>query len=741
MYGDDGGHARRAKRLLVTSDRLPMNRDPLNILLISVHGLIRGHDLELGRDADTGGQTTYVVELARALARRRDVEQVDLLTRLIDDPAVAEDYALAEESLGERVRILRVPFGPSRRYVRKELLWPYLDQMVDRCLHLLRGQRRLPSLIHSHYADAGYVGLQLSLLLGVPQVHTSHSLGRAKRDRLLASGRKEQAIERQFKLSRRISVEEDVLRDASLVIASTHEEVEEQYGLYHAHQPKRSMVIPPGSDTSRFSPPGRRKIKAETLGMVDRFLSEPNKPLILTIARPVEGKNLKGLMDAYGTDRALQDMANLAIVAGNRDDIRDLDAAQQRVLHDLLMDVDRYDVGGKVALPKRHSVEDVPELYRLAARRRGVFVNPALIELFGLTLIEAAASGLPVVSTESGGPHDIIANCRNGLLVDPQDPLALSAALKAALCDREQWRRWSKNGVAGVRREYSWDAHVAKYVKGVRRVLYRNRKRLRRQLASDLRGDHSSLAFVQRLLISDIDDTLVGDREGLQELLAWLRERTGVVGLGVATGRSLESARRQLRNWRVPMPEVLITSVGTEITYGRKLIPDAGWANHIRDLWRRDALAAVLAEVPGLRPQEAENQREFKLSYYVAIDDMPPLKTVHRLLHERKLCGRLVLSRQETLDVLPIRASKGHAVRYLAYKWGLPLCNFLVAGDSGNDMEMLKGDTLAVVVGNHSPELESLRDLENVYFAEGCYASGILEGLDHYGFDRVSSEP
>ena len=39
------------------------------LLLISVHGLIRGHDLELGRDADTGGQTKYVVDLARALGR------------------------------------------------------------------------------------------------------------------------------------------------------------------------------------------------------------------------------------------------------------------------------------------------------------------------------------------------------------------------------------------------------------------------------------------------------------------------------------------------------------------------------------------------------------------------------------------------------------------------------------------------------------------------------------------------
>ena len=62
--------------------------DRLYIALISVHGLIRGEALELGRDADTGGQTLYVVELARALAERPEVDQVDLFTRCIVDAAV-----------------------------------------------------------------------------------------------------------------------------------------------------------------------------------------------------------------------------------------------------------------------------------------------------------------------------------------------------------------------------------------------------------------------------------------------------------------------------------------------------------------------------------------------------------------------------------------------------------------------------------------------------------------------------
>ena len=166
-----------------------MNDPKLYILMISVHGLLRGQDMELGRDADTGGQITYVVELAKALGRNPQVEQIDLLTRLIEDPQVSDDYAKPEEPLSDNVRIVRLPCGP-QRYLRKEMLWPHLDHMVDRCLHLIRQQGRLPDIIHTHYADAGYVGMQLSNMLGIPQVHTGHSLGRPKRQRLLDSGRK-----------------------------------------------------------------------------------------------------------------------------------------------------------------------------------------------------------------------------------------------------------------------------------------------------------------------------------------------------------------------------------------------------------------------------------------------------------------------------------------------------------------------------------------------------------------------
>jgi sucrose-phosphate synthase len=196
----------------------------------------------------------------------------------------------------------------------------------------------------------------------------------------------------------------------------------------------------------------------------------------------------------------------------------------------------------------------------------------------------------------------------------------------------------------------------------------------------------------------------------------------------------VESAARVLREHGVPAADIWITAVGSEIHYGRDLRPDPGWAHHIRHLWRRDALAETMQRVPGLRLQGREHQRAFKLSYRADPGRMPAIAEIRALLRARDLHANLVYSQQEFLDLLPVRASKGTAVRHLAYRWGLPLPSFLVAGDSGNDTEMLMGDTLGVVVGNHSAELDALREVEQVYFADRPAALGVLEGIRRYGF-------
>ena len=725
-----------------------MPREPnLYILLLSLHGLIRGTDPELGRDADTGGQITYVLDLARALARHPRVARVDLVTRQIFDPEVGPDYAEEVEGLGvEGARIVRIPFGP-RRYLRKELLWPHLDQLTDRLVRYLRRQGQPPHIVHSHYADAGYVGRELSRFLGIPLVHTGHSLGRSKRQRLLDGGMSPERIQRLYRIDRRIEAEERVLEHASFVVCSTRQEAEVQWKAYENAYNTRLVVDPPGVDLIRFSPPRRSAVHPPIQQELDRFFRHPHRPLILALARPDPRKNLRRLIEAYGTSPLLRQHANLAIFAGNRDDLTEAEEGLRREVTDLLVEIDRHDLYGEVALPKHHTPADVPDLYRLAAKRHGCFVNPALTEPFGLTLLEAAASGLPIVATDDGGPRDIIANCRNGVLIDALDPTEIAEKIAALLWDRGRWGRFARAGISGVRRHYTWEAHVKRYIKEVDTTLDRlHPKGLPRHRSESARR---RLLRLNRMLVCDIDNTLVGDRDSLAHLLALLREQHDHLGFAVATGRSYELTLEVLEAEGIPQPDVLITSVGTGIHEGPHLEPASGWQTHLRYRWDRQGVIAALDGVPGLTLQGEEGQRAFKVSYYtdgsqVVADgeEGDPAfvggeiikDEVRRRLRAAGLRFNAIFSHGQYLDILPVRASKGKAIRYLADKWELPLDHILVAGDSGNDKEMLRGDTLAVVVGNHSAELEPLRGEPRIYFAEAGYAGGILEGIHHYRF-------
>ncbi len=698
------------------------------IMLISVHGLIRGENLELGRDADTGGQTTYVVELARHLSRHENVDRVDLVTRLVQDGRVSEDYARPIEELAPNCRIVRIRCGPNR-YIAKEKLWPHLDSFVDNTLQYIRGQGWAPDLIHGHYADAGYVASQLSGILNIPMAFTGHSLGRVKRARLSAQGVKSETIERRYNIGRRIAAEETAIDNAAFVVASTNQEVEEQYAQYDYYQPRRMIVIPPGVDLSRFSPPGRSGWRqAPIFKEITPFLSDWGKPMILALSRPDHRKNIATLVKAYGENDELRELANLVIVAGNRDDIRELDKGAREVLTEVLMLIDKYNLYGSAAYPKHHSAEDVPELYRLAAKTKGVFVNPALTEPFGLTLIEAAASGLPIVATRDGGPRDITAACKNGILVDPADQAAIGEALLHAIRDPQRWRKWSRNGIRGAHKHFSWPGHVEKYMRAARTALsLYGRRRV-------VYSRKSRLITADRFLITDVDNTLTGDRDALNRLIETLHDAGESVGFGIATGRNMAKTEQVLKEWKVPTPQVVITSVGSVIHYGPHLVEDMGWEQHIAYRWQPDAIRAALEGFPGIRLQAEEFQDRYKISYDLDPEKMPRLRELVRYLRRARLQCKLIYSHGAYLDCLPIRASKGTALRYFANKWNIPLEHMLVAGESGNDIEMLTGNTLAVVVGNYDPELEQLRGEPRIYFAEGRHAAGVLEGIEHYNF-------
>ena len=427
----------------------------LHIAMLSLHGLIRGSEPELGYDADTGGQTRYVIELARAVAEQENVARVELITRRIDDPALSDDYAKPFERLAEKAAIVRLVAGGDD-YIRKELLWPHLEEFAQATIDYYRQQGVKPDVVHGHYADAGYVAARLAAQWQVPLIFTGHSLGRNKRRVLRSDGMSGDEIEGQYNIGRRIAVEEDVLKRADLVVASTKQEMDKGYELYDAAANANFQVIAPGIDVERFYPyyydldegfePEEEIVKARVRMRreIARFLQDPEKPLILAISRPDRRKNIEGLVRAYGEDKELRHIANLAVFAGVRGDIEEMDQNEREVLTGMLLAMDRYDLYGRLALPKKHRPQsDIPALYRLVAAYRGVFVNTALVENFGITLLEASSSGLPVVSTDHGGPAEIINTCGSGELIDARDTGQIQSAIKGILVDRDRWVRYS----------------------------------------------------------------------------------------------------------------------------------------------------------------------------------------------------------------------------------------------------------------------------------------------------------
>jgi len=713
-------------------------RNGLYIQLYSIHGLIRTENVEYGRDADTGGQVKYVLELGQALSEDPRVEKVELMTRLIKDKTLSEEYSLPEKKINEKFSIVRIKSGGGK-YIRKELLWDHLEEFVDNSIKHIKTVGWLPDVIHSHYADAGYVCSELTKFFGIPFVHTGHSLGRAKFRKLLSEGLEIEEIERRYKINHRIDVEEMVIYYADMIVTSTRQEIKEQYGEYKNSTGIKFKVIPPGVDIKKFYPYNEeRPFDDETKEIIKsiseklhKFFMDITKPIILTLCRADKRKNISGLITAYGDDKELQAKANLAIFAGIRKDIQTMPDNEREVLTEILLLMDKYNLYGKMAIPKRHDTDlEVPELYHITAETGGVFVNAALTEPFGLTLLEAAASGVPIVATDDGGPKDIISNCKNGILVDVADPQNISKAINKILDDKELWKKYSEDGMKNVKKLYTWKTHTDTYLDELEKIMSVENGKIDSfaQVGKKLLG-------MKKLIVTDIDNTLLGDDDLLKELNKIISEVSPDIGFAVATGRTVDSTINVLKEYNVLLPIVIISSVGSEIYYDYKdeLVYSKGWKAHIKHQWNRKKIVDLLMPVKFLQYQEEETQREFKISYNM-IDNPENLGKIKEILLKNKIKANIIYSHGQFLDILPYRASKGKAIRYLSYRWNIPYENILVAGDSGNDREMLKGELLGVVVGNYSQELDSLRGSERVYFAKRNYAGGIIDGINYYKF-------
>lgn len=486
--------------------RIPMVS---KVVMISPHGWF-GQENVLGRP-DTGGQVVYILDQARALEQYliKDIRssglvvkpKILIVTRLIPaNEGTTSDQELEKVDGTENVWIMRVPFRNESgevmpHWISRFRLWPYLDQFavdVEVAIGEELGDR--PDLIIGNYSDGNLVATQLSKSMGVIQCNIAHALEKSK---YLFSDLYWQDFEAEYNFSVQFIADLIAMNLANFIITSTSQEItgtDRSIGQYESYQffvmpglmqvtnginlfHPRFNVIPPGVSNNIFFPYMEKKRRiVKQSRQLNKMLFEvedeecygqllyPERPPIFSIARLDRIKNLTGLVEAYGADAELREQANLILVTSVLDPAYAQDAEEVveiRKMHQLIA---QYNLAGHIRwLGKRLSKEDTGEVYRIMADRKGVFIQPALFEAFGLTILEAMHSGLPVFATQFGGPLEIIERGQSGFLINPTDHAAMTGKIAEFFIrcqeDDKYWDKFSRNGMKRAQSHFTWDLH------------------------------------------------------------------------------------------------------------------------------------------------------------------------------------------------------------------------------------------------------------------------------------------
>ena len=269
--------------------------------------------------------------------------------------------------------------------------------------------------------------------------------------------------------------------------------------------------------------------------------------------------------------------------------------------------------------------------------------------------------------------------------------------------------------------------------------------------------------MAELLLCCDLDRTLLpnGSQEESPQarpLFKKLVQRPELT-LAYVSGRHKGLLLEAIENYDLPVPDYAIGDVGTTLyeIHGEEWRAWTAWEEEIAPDWagrRHDELATLFQDIGDLTLQEPEKQNTFKLSYYAPpeIDHDALLAEMEARLESLCIRASLIWSIDEArhaglLDVLPRRATKYHAIRFLMAHKGFATGNTVFAGDSGNDLPVLTSGLRAVLVRNASREVreEALRAVRRkgiahrLYLARGDflgmngnYAAGVLEGLAHF---------
>lgn len=487
--------------------RVPMI---FSIAILSPHGFF-GQSKVLGLP-DTGGQVVYILDQVRALEkemRRRiseqgiDIEpQIVVVTRLIPEARGTTCDERIERIIGtENARILRVPFrGPDGnvlpQWVSRFEVWPYLEEFaMETETELLAELGGRPDLIIGNYSDGNLVATLLAQRLHVTQCNIAHALEKPK---YLYSDLYWQQNESQYHFSCQFTADLIAMNATDFIIASTYQEIagrEDGQGQYESYSaftmpglyrvvngidlfdPKFNIVSP-GADAAVYFPHTESERRLSGLhSEIEELifggartdargvLADRDKPLIFTMARLDRIKNIAGLVDWFGSDSALRDRANLLVVAGHVDAGLSSDREEQEQIARMHELMEQHGLDSQVRWLGVHLEKNLSgELYRYVADRRGVFVQPALFEAFGLTVIEAMTSGLPTFATRYGGPLEIIEHGRSGFHIDPNhgDEASRTMADFFTRCAQEPdyWRQISDGAIARVRSRYTWELYA-----------------------------------------------------------------------------------------------------------------------------------------------------------------------------------------------------------------------------------------------------------------------------------------
>jgi sucrose-phosphate synthase len=710
------------------------NKELYTIILISLHGRVSNSNMELGIDLDTGGQVKYVVELTKALSKHAHVKHIYLLTRLILDNSINKVYHQQREIINEKATIIRLPCGPISKYLKKEDLWPYIWEYVDESYKFLKLNKIKPFLIHGHYAESCEISTYLSNMINVPCVITGHSLGRNKLDMLIKNNITIAEINKLYNMNRRIEAEEKALENTEIIFNSTMHEAYNQWSNYDFKINKDIIkILAPGVEplnNNNFIKSGI--IKPKIIETIEKFYYNTNKPVILLLTRPSKKKNIESSIEAFSNSDYLKENCNLLLVMGNRNDTSKLDHDSKDVLTSVLLLIDKYNLYGKVAYPKNHDKNDIPFIYEYVKNKKGVFINSAYIEPFGLTLIEASYYGIPVVATNQGGPKEIINNLKNGLLIDPTSIQDISDKLEKIIKDKKLYNNFSEEALKNVHHFYSWDKYADKYIKIIRNIKYPK--------FNNFGDDQPNISKLnKKFLFSDIDNTLLGNDNAYDLCMSLIGSSCNTIPC-LTSGRDFNSIENIINKTKFGLKnfKIIICSVGTEVyikdEITKEFILDENHSTYIDYKWDPNKIKEILNTIDILKEQtHSGSQSYFKLSYDIIINNFN-LDNIKSLLRKEGITCNLIQSHELFLDIIPIRASKGRTLRYLINKYELPFNNIVVAGDSGNDEDMMTGKIKSIVVANYSEELEPLRERNNVYFSNKTYASGVLDGLEHYGF-------